>query len=108
VRNERTSTSTTSAKRLPPSRLPACLAGWPNLNPEKVDIHGGSIASRHPLGSSGAHILDHLAHDLARRSSGVCVAAICIRVGQGLATVAERQLDEQRLKETQFYPVARV
>jgi acetyl-CoA acetyltransferase family protein len=68
----------------------ACLAGWPDLDPEKVNIHGGAIAIGHPLGASGARILGHLAHELARRGSGVGVAAICIGVGQGLAIVVER------------------
>ena len=68
----------------------ACLAGWPDLDPEKVNIHGGAIAIGHPLGASGARILGHLAHELARRGSGVGVAAICIGVGQGLAVVVER------------------
>jgi len=68
----------------------ACLAGWPDLDPERVNIHGGAIALGHPLGASGARILGHLAHELVRRGSGVGVAAICIGVGQGLAVVVER------------------
>lgn len=68
----------------------ACLQGWPELDPEKVNIHGGAIALGHPLGASGARIIGHLAHELARRGSGVGVAAICIGVGQGLAVVLER------------------
>lgn len=68
----------------------ACLKGWPELDPDKVNIHGGAIAVGHPLGASGARILGHLAHELVRRGSGVGVAAICIGVGQGLAVVVER------------------
>lgn len=68
----------------------ACLTGWPELDPERVNIHGGAIALGHPLGASGARILGHLAHELVRRGSGVGVAAICIGVGQGLAVVVER------------------
>lgn len=68
----------------------ACLAGWPDLDPERVNIHGGAIALGHPLGASGARILGHLAHELVRRGSGVGLAAICIGVGQGLAVVVER------------------
>ncbi|WP_169582012.1 MULTISPECIES: thiolase family protein [Microbacterium] len=68
----------------------ACLAGWPELDPEKVNIHGGAIAIGHPLGASGGRIIGHAAHELRRRGGGVAVAALCIGVGQGLAVVLER------------------
>lgn len=68
----------------------ACLKLWPELDPEQVNIHGGAIAIGHPLGASGGRIIGHAAHELARRGSGVAVAAICIGVGQGLAVVLER------------------
>jgi acetyl-CoA acetyltransferase family protein len=68
----------------------ACLKLWPELDPEKVNVHGGAIAIGHPLGASGGRIIGHLAHELARRGGGVGVAAICIGVGQGLAVVLER------------------
>jgi acetyl-CoA acetyltransferase family protein len=67
----------------------ACLHLWPDLDPERVNVHGGAIAIGHPLGASGARILGHLAHTLHRRGGGVGVAAICIGVGQGLAVVLE-------------------
>lgn len=67
----------------------ACLALWPELDPEKVNIHGGAIAIGHPLGASGARIVGHVAHELRRRGGGMGVAAICIGVGQGLAVVLE-------------------
>lgn len=72
------------------SQTLACLQGWPDVDPEIVNIHGGAIAIGHPLGASGARIVGHLAHELVRRGSGVGVAAICIGVGQGLAVVVER------------------
>ena len=68
----------------------ACLAGWPDLDPEKLNIHGGALAMGHPLGASGGRIIGHAAHELKRRGGGVAVAAICIGVGQGLAVVLER------------------
>jgi acetyl-CoA acetyltransferase family protein len=67
----------------------ACLAGWPELDPEKVNMRGGAIAIGHPLGASGARILGRLAHELSARGGGYGVAAICIGVGQGLAVVLE-------------------
>lgn len=68
----------------------ACLRGWPDLDPEKLNIHGGAIAIGHPLGASGGRIIGHAAHELKRRGGGVAVVAICIGVGQGLAVVLER------------------
>jgi acetyl-CoA acetyltransferase family protein len=68
----------------------ADIQGWSGLDPERVNIHGGALAIGHPLGASGGRIIGHAAHELARRGSGVAVAAICIGVGQGLAVVLER------------------
>lgn len=68
----------------------ACLRGWRDLDPERLNIHGGALAIGHPLGASGGRIIGHAAHELARRGGGIAVAAICIGVGQGLAVVLER------------------
>ena len=68
----------------------ACIRGWSDLDPERVNIHGGAIAMGHPLGASGGRIIGHAAHELARRGGGVAVVALCIGVGQGLAVVLER------------------
>ncbi|MDQ1739265.1 MAG: hypothetical protein QOE53_917 [Pseudonocardiales bacterium] len=65
----------------------ACLADWPELDPAIVNIHGGAIALGHPLGSSGARVVSHLAHQLRAMGGGYGLAAICIGVGQGLAIV---------------------
>ncbi|SDP92111.1 acetyl-CoA acyltransferase [Actinopolyspora xinjiangensis] len=65
----------------------ACLAEWPELDPEIVNQRGGAIALGHPLGASGARILTTLAHQLRRAGGGWGLAAICIGVGQGLAVV---------------------
>jgi acetyl-CoA acetyltransferase family protein len=67
----------------------ACLAEWPDLDPEIVNVNGGAIALGHPLGSSGSRILTTLAWELKRRGGGYGLAAICIGVGQGLAMVVE-------------------
>jgi acetyl-CoA acetyltransferase family protein len=68
----------------------ACLKLWTELDPAKLNIHGGAIAIGHPLGASGGRIIGRAAHELKRRGGGVAVAAICIGVGQGLAVVIER------------------
>ena len=68
----------------------ACLQGWPELDPERLNIHGGALAIGHPLGASGGRVVAHAAHELRRRGGGVAVAALCVGVGQGLAVVLER------------------
>jgi acetyl-CoA acetyltransferase family protein len=67
----------------------ACIGGWSELDPEKVNPNGGAIALGHPLGASGARVLGTLAHELRRRGGGWGVATLCIGVGQGLAVVLE-------------------
>jgi 3-oxoadipyl-CoA thiolase len=59
------------------------------IDPARVNVNGGSIALGHPLGCSGARILTTLIHELRRRGGGYGVAAMCIGVGQGIATIVE-------------------
>ena len=69
-----------------------CLADirqWSELDPERVNPHGGAIALGHPLGASGVRVLGGLARELHRRGGGYGVATLCIGVGQGLAVVLE-------------------
>ncbi|MGN7949328.1 thiolase family protein [Microbacterium sp. 22215] len=68
----------------------ACLAGWPDLDPDRVNVHGGAISIGHPLGASGGRLIARAAHELRRRGGGIAVVALCIGVGQGLALVLER------------------
>jgi acetyl-CoA acyltransferase len=67
-----------------------CVAEWPEFDPEILNPQGGAIALGHPLGASGARLAGTVAHQLARKGSGVGVATLCIGVGQGLALVLER------------------
>ncbi|MFF1640536.1 thiolase family protein [Streptomyces sp. NPDC058246] len=67
-----------------------CVAEWPEFDPALLNPQGGAIALGHPLGASGARLAGTVAHQLARKGSGVGVATLCIGVGQGLALVLER------------------
>jgi acetyl-CoA acetyltransferase len=67
----------------------ACLKGWPELDPEKVNVRGGAIAVGHPLGASGARILGRVAHELRQSGKRYGMATLCIGVGQGLAMIVE-------------------
>jgi acetyl-CoA C-acetyltransferase len=57
------------------------------LDPGIVNVNGGAIAVGHPIGMSGARITLHVALELARRGSGVGVAALCGAGGQGDALI---------------------
>ena len=82
-------TSLTVQARNFASQSLACIAGWPELDPERVNVRGGAIAIGHPLGASGTRILGRLAHELRSRGGGYGVATLCIGVGQGLAVILE-------------------
>jgi len=56
---------------------------------ERLNVNGGAIAIGHPLGCSGARLAGTLTHELRDRGARHGVAALCIGVGQGLATVIE-------------------
>jgi acetyl-CoA acyltransferase len=68
----------------------ACLKGWPDLDPAKVNMSGGAIAIGHPLGASGARVVGRAVEELHARNGRYAVATLCIGVGQGLAMVLER------------------
>ncbi len=57
------------------------------LDPDKVNVDGGAISLGHPVGMSGARIVLHLAHALARQGGGVGAAGLCGGGGQGDALV---------------------
>jgi acetyl-CoA acetyltransferase len=59
------------------------------IDEEKLNVNGGAIALGHPLGCSGARLVTGLAWELRRRGARYGVAALCVGVGQGLATVIE-------------------
>ncbi|QQE74377.1 acetyl-CoA C-acyltransferase [Brevibacillus composti] len=59
-------------------------------DPDRVNVNGGAIALGHPLGCSGARILTTLLYEMERREARYGLAAMCIGVGQGIATIIER------------------
>jgi len=61
------------------------------LDEDKLNVNGGAIAIGHPLGCSGARLAATLVHEMARRGAGRGIASLCVGVGQGLATVFERE-----------------
>ena len=60
-----------------------------DLDPQKVNVHGGAIALGHPLGCSGARILTTLLYALQRYDKQYGLATLCVGVGQGLSVIVE-------------------
>lgn len=68
----------------------ACIRDL-DLNPDIVNVNGGSIAIGHPLGASGARITSTLLHELKNRPNAkYALATMCIGVGQGVAVVFKK------------------
>jgi 3-oxoadipyl-CoA thiolase len=69
----------------------ACIRSWgladddPRINP-----NGGAIALGHPLGMSGARILNSAAIELQEKNKRYALVTMCIGVGQGYAVIIEK------------------
>ncbi|BCA29105.1 3-oxoadipyl-CoA thiolase [Metapseudomonas otitidis] len=57
---------------------------------EKVNPNGGAIALGHPLGASGARLVQTALHQLEKSGGKRGLATMCVGVGQGLALAIER------------------
>lgn len=66
----------------------ACIRDL-ELDINKVNVNGGSIAIGHPLGCSGVRISATLLHEMKRRGSKYGLATMCVGVGQGAAVIYE-------------------
>jgi len=67
----------------------ACMAPL-EINPAKLNVHGGGIALGHPIGASGARVLVTLLHVLADRDLRLGLAALCLGGGEAVAMIVER------------------
>ena len=57
---------------------------------EKVNVNGGAIAIGHPIGASGARVLNTLLFEMKRRNAKKGLATLCIGGGMGVARGVER------------------
>jgi acetyl-CoA C-acetyltransferase len=60
------------------------------LSPDKVNVNGGAIAMGHPLGATGAIVLNIALDELERRNLSTALVTLCIGAGMGTATIIER------------------
>jgi acetyl-CoA C-acetyltransferase len=61
--------------------------GW---NPDIVNVNGGAIAIGHPVGASGARVLNTLLFEMQKRDAKKGLATLCIGGGMGVALCVER------------------
>lgn len=61
-----------------------------DLDPERVNVNGGSIAMGHPLGATGAIIVGTVLDELERTGRSTALVTLCVGAGMGVATVIER------------------
>ena len=61
-----------------------------DVDHDRVNVNGGSIAMGHPLGATGAMILGTLLDELERTGKGTGLATLCVASGMGAATIIER------------------
>ncbi|MGB2583641.1 MAG: thiolase family protein [Dehalococcoidia bacterium] len=59
------------------------------IDEEKVNPNGGAVALGHPMGCTGARLVTTLVHEMTRRQVKYGLAAMCVGMGQGAATVLE-------------------
>jgi len=61
-----------------------------DMDPEKVNVLGGAIALGHPLGATGAILVNRLLDELKKRDLATGLINMCVADGQGVAMVLER------------------
>ncbi len=60
------------------------------IDPARVNVSGGAIALGHPLGATGAMLLQTALDELERRDLQTALVTLCIGGGMGIATIIER------------------
>ena len=60
------------------------------LDPDKVNVNGGSVALGHPIGASGARVLTTLLYEMEKRNLKKGLASLCLGGGEAVALVVNR------------------
>jgi acetyl-CoA C-acetyltransferase len=60
------------------------------LDPDRVNVNGGSVALGHPIGASGARVLITLLYEMQRRDLKTGLASLCLGGGEAVAMVVNR------------------
>ncbi len=60
------------------------------LSTDKVNVNGGAIAIGHPIGASGARIMNTLLYEMRKRNSNYGLASLCIGGGEASAVIVKK------------------
>jgi acetyl-CoA C-acetyltransferase len=61
-----------------------------DIDPDKVNVHGGAVALGHPIGASGARVLTTLLYALKERGLKRGMASLCLGGGEAVSLIVER------------------
>jgi acetyl-CoA C-acetyltransferase len=61
-----------------------------DIDPDKVNVHGGAVALGHPIGASGARVLTTLLHALKEKGLKRGLASLCLGGGEAVSLIVER------------------
>jgi acetyl-CoA C-acetyltransferase len=61
-----------------------------DIDPDKVNVHGGAVALGHPIGASGARVLTTLLYALKERGLKRGLASLCLGGGEAVSLIVER------------------
>jgi acetyl-CoA acyltransferase len=60
------------------------------VDPDRLNVHGGSIAIGHPFGATGSRMVNTMANELVRTGKATALLGICAAGGLGAAALLER------------------
>jgi acetyl-CoA C-acetyltransferase len=69
------------------------------LDPAKVNVHGGAVAIGHPIGASGARVLATLLYAMERYGKTRGIAALCLGGGNAVGLAVERVLPSEQVNK---------
>ncbi len=61
-----------------------------NLDPNKVNVNGGSVALGHPIGASGCRLLVTLLHEMIKQNKKTGLVSLCLGGGEAVAMIVKR------------------
>ena len=61
-----------------------------DLDPEIVNVNGGSVALGHPIGASGCRVLVTLLYEMIKQDKKIGLASLCLGGGEAVAMIVKR------------------
>jgi acetyl-CoA C-acetyltransferase len=60
------------------------------LDPDRVNVNGGSVALGHPIGASGCRVLVTLLHEMIKQDRKTGLASLCLGGGEAVAMIVKK------------------